>query len=271
MDARTETKLSVVAAKPKQAGEVRSRWERTEPSVWTENMLTALETGVKGGKWFSLIDKVWDERNLRAGFEKIFSANSLGFRPGKGCKDALRMVDALLKGGLVWIVDADFKRYFDSIPHERLMAEIENKISDGRILTLIRQYLKQKVMEGFEFLGYRFEKGQRYPRGKSLDKLRDKIRGITRRSNGYGLADIISRLNPGLIGWFGYFKHSHKSIFRETDGWIRMRLRTILRKRQGRKGRAKGTDNHRWPNKFFVEHGLYSLSAAHLKTCQSRC
>jgi RNA-directed DNA polymerase len=54
-------------------------------------------------------------------FERIFSSNSFGFRPGRGCKDALRMVDTLLKGGYNWVVDADLKAYFDSIPHEKLM------------------------------------------------------------------------------------------------------------------------------------------------------
>jgi hypothetical protein len=53
---KMEARPTEVAGKPMQAGEIRSRWEWTEPSVWTENMLTALEKGVKGGKWFSLID-----------------------------------------------------------------------------------------------------------------------------------------------------------------------------------------------------------------------
>src|SRR5262249_40143593 len=55
----------------KQAGEVRARWAWAEPSVWTERMLTALERGVKGGYWFSLIDKVYSLRNLRAAFAQV--------------------------------------------------------------------------------------------------------------------------------------------------------------------------------------------------------
>ena len=47
------------------------RWLWTEPSVWTERMLTALEQGVKGGRWFSLIDKVYSQQNLYAGFTKV--------------------------------------------------------------------------------------------------------------------------------------------------------------------------------------------------------
>src|SRR5256886_7408806 len=57
--------------KAKQVGEVQARWAWTEPAVWTERMLTALEVGAKGGIWFSLIDKVYKPRNLRAAFAKV--------------------------------------------------------------------------------------------------------------------------------------------------------------------------------------------------------
>ena len=53
-----------VPAGDKQGGEVRARWAWTEAAVWTEPMLTTLERGIKGGKWFSLIDKAWNPRNL---------------------------------------------------------------------------------------------------------------------------------------------------------------------------------------------------------------
>jgi len=56
------------ATAPKQDGEVRARWAWAEPAVWTERMLTALDTGVKGGVWFSLMDKVYALRNLQAAF-----------------------------------------------------------------------------------------------------------------------------------------------------------------------------------------------------------
>ena len=54
-----------------QAGEVRARWTWTESSVWTERMLTALEQGVKGGVWFSLMDKVYAERTLKAAWHRV--------------------------------------------------------------------------------------------------------------------------------------------------------------------------------------------------------
>lgn len=115
---------------------------------------------------------------------------------------------------------------------------------------------------GFDFLGYHFERGNRWPRKKSLQALKDKVRGKTKRTNGKSLGAIIEELNPILRGWFAYFRHSHSWTFSSLDGWIRMRLRSILRKRQGKAGRGRGKDHKLWPNAFFHEQGLLCLSAA---------
>ena len=80
-------------------------------------------------------------------FEKDFSDRSYGFRPGRGCLQALERVESLLMAEHTWIVDADFKAYFDSIPQDKLLALIERRIADGRVLRLIRQYLEAGVME----------------------------------------------------------------------------------------------------------------------------
>jgi RNA-directed DNA polymerase len=440
MTKSTEEQPETVPARATRAGEILLRWGWVESTVWTERMLTALEQGVKGGKWFSLIDKVHPERTLRAAFSQVaankgaagvdhvtvkmfderleenlktlseelrsghyrpqqirrhyipksgskelrplgiptvrdrvaqtavlmvlepiferdFAEHSYGFRPGRGCKDALRRVDQLLKAGYTYIVDADLKSYFDTIPHDRLLALVAQKVSDGRVLSLIEAFLKQGVLDGlrewtseegspqggcispmlsnvylnpldhlmaqqgfemvryaddfvilcrspeeaaralalvrewtadaglklhpektkivaaqetsFDFLGYRFERGKRYPRPKSLKKLKDAIRAQTKRTSGESLTKIINDLTPRLRGWFAYFQHSHRNTFRNLDGWIRMRLRSILRKRLGKQGRGRGSDHHRWPNNFFAERGLYSLKAAHALACQS--
>jgi RNA-directed DNA polymerase len=406
-------------------------------------MLTALEKGVKGGVWFSLIDKVYSRANMSAGFSQVqanggaagvdhvaiddfaahletnlekltvalrqgtykpqavrrvyipkpdgsqrplgiptvrdrvvqtairnvlepifeqdFAEHSYGFRPGRGCKDALRRVNELLKSGHYYVVDADLKSYFDSIPHESLMQRIQSKIADGRVLHLLEQFLTQGILdgleewtpeegtpqgavispllaniyldpldhllageglamvryaddfvilcrtpeeaqralalvqqwtavagltlhptktrlldirqEGFDFLGYHFQTTktgiQHWPRQKSLDKLKDSLRMKTKRTNGTALQCIITAVNRTLRGWFGYFKHSYKTTFPALDSWIRMRLRSILRKRQGRRGRGRGADHQRWPNDFFAEQGLYSLKEAHRLACQS--
>jgi len=292
-------------------------------------------------------------------FERDFAAHSYGFRPGRSCKDALRRVDGLLKAGYTWVVDADLKSYFDTIPHDRLMGLIKTKVADRRMLGLVEAYLKQEVMDtvqswtpemgspqgavlspllsniyldpldhtmayegiemvryaddfvllcrsetearqalervrqwteqaglrlhpdktrlvdasergGFDFLGYHFERGYRWPSDKSRKKLRDSIRDKTRRTNGHSLRTIITNVNRSLQGWFEYFQHSHRTAFAPLDGWVRMRLRSILRRRSGRRGVGIGKDHQRWPNKFFEAQGLFSLLAAHGAFRQSR-
>ena len=293
-------------------------------------------------------------------FEKEFKDHSYGFRPNRGCKDALREVNRLLKAGYTYVVDADLKAYFDSIPHDRLMQEVRRYIADSRLLGLIERYLSQDILEGmsrwtpeggtpqgavispllanlylhpvdeametagyhmiryaddfviccrdeaeaekalqkvrqlvterglvlhpektrvvdttkagegFDFLGYHFERGTRWPRKKSLKKLKDSIRTQTGRSNGNSLTVITANVNRTLKGWFEYFKHSHKWTFPVLDGWIRRRLRSILRKRSKRvKGISGNMDHFRWPNKFFQEIGLFSLEDAHALLLQS--
>jgi RNA-directed DNA polymerase len=83
-------------------------------------------------------------------FETQFREGSYGFRPERGCKDALREVDRMLKEGYAHVVDADLKSYFDTIPHDRLMARVAEKISDGRVLALIESFLRQDVMKEME-------------------------------------------------------------------------------------------------------------------------
>ena len=441
-DRAAEAQPAGVPAGATQAGEIRARWAWVEPTVWTERMLAALEQGVKGGKWFSLMDKVYALPNLRAAFAKVqanagaagvdrqtvtmfeqdvdanlqrlaqelragsyrpqavrrqwiakpgkkheqrplgiptvrdrvvqralcqvlepiferdFADHSYGFRPGRGCKDALRRVVELLRAGYTYVVDADLKSYFDTIPHVALMDEVKRKIADGRVLEVIEAYLKNSVMDGlerwvpeggtpqgavlspllsniylnpldhlmrqhgyemvryaddfillcrseadaqraleqvqhwtaqagltlhpdkthivdaaqpggFDFLGYHFERGQRWPRRKSLAKLKETIREKTPRTSGQSLERIIVTVNRTLQGWFNYFKHSHPRTFAPLDGWVCMRLRSILRKRHGGRGRGSGNDHRRWPNAYFATHGLYSLATAHAVACQS--
>lgn len=445
MNTPQETRPSAVSSQTTQGGDVTGRWAWTEPVVWTERMLTALEQGVKGGVWFSLIDKVFAARNLRLSatkvaanqgapgvdhetvtkflddldsnvaklsatlrdgsyepqairrvyipkpgsneqrplgiptvrdrvvqaavrhviepiFEREFAEHSYGFRPKRGCKDALRHVDALLKQGFVYVVDADLKSYFDTIPHERLLNRLRERIADQRLLKLIESFLKAGILdgleewepaagapqgavlspllsniylnpmdhqlaaqgfrmvryaddfvilcrsqaeaeqaltlvrqwceaeglqlhptktkivnvrtEGFDFLGYHFQTTQQgnlthWPREKSTQKLKDTIRAKTKRRNGHSLAYIIADVSRTLRGWFGYFKHSYRPTFGFIDGWVRMRLRSILRKRAGRRGRGRGLDHQRWPNSFFAEHGYFSLEIAYAEARQS--
>ena len=125
---------------------------------------------------------------------------------------------------------------------------------------------KTKIVDAkeaaFDFLGYRFERGRRYPRPKSLQKLKDAIRAKTKRTSGESLTKIINDLTPRLRGWFEYFKHSHRYTFDALDGWIRMRLRSILRKRLGKKGRGRGSDHHRWPQQILCRAWVVQLESS---------
>jgi RNA-directed DNA polymerase len=125
--------------------------------------------------------------------------------------------------------------------------------------------------QGFDFLGYRFEAGRRWVRSKSRKALRDKIRQLTGRTRSGNLESIIAELTPILRGWLGYFKHAHRSTFRDVDGFVRRRLRAILRKREKRPGFGRTSSDHRrWPNAFFAQHGLFTLHEAHTAASQPR-
>jgi len=79
--------------------------------------------------------------------DATFHERSFGFRHGRGCHDALRCVEELLAAGYVYVVDADLKSYFDTIPKDRLLVIVKQKISDRRVLGLIKQFLDQGIME----------------------------------------------------------------------------------------------------------------------------
>jgi RNA-directed DNA polymerase len=155
---------------------------------------------------------------------------------------------------------------------EQALAQVRQHV-EARGLTLHptkTRLVDAKQKGGFDFLGYHFERAMRWPRQKSLDKFKDKVRQLTPRTSGQALLVTISKLNAMLFGWFQYFKHSHFTTFGRLDGWIRMRLRSILRQRAGREGRGRGLDHQVWPNNFFAQQGLFSLQRAHAVACQFR-
>jgi RNA-directed DNA polymerase len=119
--------------------------------------------------------------------------------------------------------------------------------------------------QGLEFLGYPFEAGRRFVRRKSLQALKDRVRRKTKRTRGDNVAEIIADLNPTLRGWFGYFKHAHRTTFKTVDGFVRRRLRALLRKQSKRPGHGHCRADHtRRPNAFFAQRGLFTLHEAHV-------
>ena len=128
---------------------------------------------------------------------------------------------------------------------------------------------------GFEFLGYRFErtriKGRlaRWPSVKARKRLRQRLKYYLRRSNGRGMEEIIRLINPILRGWFQHFKNASGRSLQSIDEWVRMRLRSILRRNNKRRGRGRGRDHQRWPNRYFATLGLFSQQAAKEEALQS--
>jgi RNA-directed DNA polymerase len=112
---------------------------------------------------------------------------------------------------------------------------------------------------GFEFLGWHFERGMRWPREKSRQKFKESIREKTRRGNGQSLRAIIAGVNRVIRGWGNYFQGGVSNVSPPLESWTRMRLRSILRRRDKRKGRGRGFDHNRYPNTWFAEQGLISL------------
>lgn len=178
---------------------------------------------------------------------------------------------------LDWIISnagMQMVRYADD-----LVVLCTSQIQAQSALTLISEWIqeaqlqlhpqKTKIIDatqpgGFEFLGYHFERGYKWPRQKSVLKVREAVRKHTGRTNGQSFEYTIARLNPILRGWYNYFRHGKVHTLGNLDGWVRGRLRSILRKRTKRKGKAKGGPDHRrWPNRFFEEAGLFNLSTAH--------
>ncbi len=125
--------------------------------------------------------------------------------------------------------------------------------------------------QGFEFLGYRFEAGKRWVRKKSLMSLRDKIRAKTKRNGGQSIDSVIASLNPTLRCWFAYFQHAHRFTFSSIDGFVRRRLRAMLRRQKHRPGQGRCLRDHQQsPNAFFAQLGLFTMSAALPLARQSR-
>ena len=79
-------------------------------------------------------------------YEPLFSENSFGFRPRRGAKDAITKSKQYINQGNRWAVDMDLEKFFDKVNHDILMAKLEKKIQDKRLLSLIRKHLKSGIL-----------------------------------------------------------------------------------------------------------------------------
>lgn len=290
-------------------------------------------------------------------FEPTFAAASFGYRPGRSAHMAMRRVWAQLQAGGVWIVDADLEDFFGSLPHERLIDRIAERVADGKVLSLIRSMLTAGVLrdgtvertiagtpqggvaspllsniylnafdqamakagvavtryaddwvavcrsraeaeralasaravlegelglrlhpqktrivhisQGFEFLGYKLGRGKglryrtggpglyAYPRQRSIERFKDKVRAATNRRNPKTLEGLLDELNPIVRGWGMYYRRAHvRRLFHRLDGWIVMRIWSWRYKRWRNAGWK------RLPrSRLYGEYGLVHLLA----------
>ncbi len=85
---------------------------------------------------------------LQRRWDRTFSDHSYGFRPGRSAHQAVEQAQQYIAEGYRWVVDLDLEKFFDRVSHDKLMARIETRVSDRRLLKLIRSFLKAGVMEG---------------------------------------------------------------------------------------------------------------------------
>ena len=79
-------------------------------------------------------------------YEPQFNPNSYGFRPRRGCLDALRRTQKIVNEGYRYVVDLDLERFFDTVNHSRLIEILSRTIKDGRVVSLIHKYLRSGIM-----------------------------------------------------------------------------------------------------------------------------
>jgi len=256
-------------------------------------------------------------------FERKFSLNSYGFRPGRSAHDAILKAQEYVQAGNEWVVDIDLEKFFDRVNHDKLMARVAREVKDKRVLKLIRAYLNSGVMingvvvdteegtpqggplspllsnimlddldkeletRGHKFVRYaddcniyvktqragervmesvkeflekklklkvnpkksKVDKAQRVKflgfsfyelegkmllrvAGRSLERFRDKLRRLTKRTRSGKLEEIIQEINTYIVGWIGYYRQATTpSVYEKLDKWIRRRLRQMIWKR----------------------------------------
>lgn len=264
---------------------------------------------------------------LQPDFDPTFSDHSYGFRPGRSAHQAVAAAQAHLASGYRWVVDLDLEKFFDRVNHDLLMGRLARRVTDSRVLTLVRAFLNAGVLEngvvsateegapqggplspllsnivlhaldcelerrghrfvryaddcnvyvrsaraGYRvmasitlfittrlkltvnvaksavaaardrtFLGFSFTHGQRPKRRlaeKTLDRLKARVRKLTRRVRGVSLQQMVQELAAYLRGWRAYFGFCETpTILRRLDKWIRRRLRAVVWKQWTRPG-----------------------------------
>jgi RNA-directed DNA polymerase len=252
--------------------------EKCYDSIPHEPLLARVAQRVSDGKILDLIGSflkcgIMDEMNLR--YETTGTPQGGIISPVLANIFLHDLDVALQQRGTAWV------RYADDV-----VALCVSREAADQVLEAIREILaglglklspeKTRIVhldEGFDYLGWHYQGQQRRPRQKSVDKLRHGLRALTRRNRSGSLPVICAELAPLQRGWFNFFREGNsQGTFQTLDGWLRRRLRSLLRRRKKIRGISpRGRDHQRWPNSYFAQHGFFSLTN-HLETfrCMAR-
>jgi len=294
---------------------------------------------------------------LQCRWDSTFSEHSYGFRPGRSAHQAVAEAKTYIAEGYDYVVDIDLEKFFDRVQHDMLMGRVANRVTDKRVLKLIRAFLNagmmedglvsateegvpqggplspllsnlvlddldrelerrghrfaryaddcniyvhsmragHRVMESLrlfittklklkvneaksavarpserEFLGFRFSSGRRLKRciaPQSLQRFKERVRDLTRRTRGISLQQMVEQLARYLRGWRGYYGVCETpSVLRALDSWIRRRLRCFIWK-QWRRGhnrylqlRKRGVGEQLAAQTASSAHGAWRIS-----------
>jgi RNA-directed DNA polymerase len=243
-----------------------------------DQLLTAVAKHISDGALLDLLGKMLRQGVLETG--KGWKPTDTGTPQGAVVSPLLANLYLNPLDHLMATLGKEMVRYADDF-----VVLCQTKEEAEEVLGILRQWVaeagltlhptKTRIVDatqkgGFDFLGYHFERGYRWPRQKSVNKFRDKIREKTRKLDPRPLREIVEDVNRTLRGWFEYFRHSVKNVFIKQDTFVRQRLRTIERKRHKLQGRARGRDHQRWPKAYFADLGLISLALARDKASRSQ-
>jgi RNA-directed DNA polymerase len=237
-------------------------------SIPQDKLLVAIQEHVSDGAVLELIQRFLEQGVMESG--KGWSPTEQGTPQGGVLSPLLANIYLNPLDQMMAKRGRKMSRYADDF-----IIQCESEAEAHQVLEEMRQWVeeaglilhptKTRIVDasqagGFDFLGYHFERGMKWPREKSLAKFKEAIRQKTKRTRSGSMKQIIEETNRTLRGWMNYFKHSIANIFPDLDGWVRGRLRTIQRKRHKGKGRARGIDHQKWPNAYFAGLGLISLA-----------
>jgi RNA-directed DNA polymerase len=185
-------------------------------------------------------------------FEPGFSKSSYGFRPGRNAWQAVQAAREHVRSGKGWVADIDLAKFFDRVNHDVLMARVAREVKDGRVLGVIRRFLKAGLMRD----GLVQQRREGTPQGGPLSPLLSNImltdldRELERR--GHAFARYADDCNVYLGS-----RKAAEHAFEAIEGYLESELRLQVNRDKSAVARASTRD--------FLGYGLIGRETARLK------